>query len=291
MHRESNHRLSPTWFLGAALVLHLIFVKLPLTHSSLFSLPSTVAEQDPIEIEKYPEEKRKPSVQTSRSQEEILNDQSDAAFAGEFKNRIKKETQSRFTGPFQEGKSLGESAAKSSKGGYKNENESDNIAKEGEPTDDSEGEIKGSELMVLGRSPHYLSDKIEKGDQTLLNTDKVLYASFINRIAEEVYQPWVGFIGDALKNINGVGRKIDNNTYVTKLNVVMNKEGEVTGIRILSSCGIPVIDEAPKKAFWNTEPFPNPPSQLVEEDGYIRLVYEFHFEWRSSGFNIIPQTI
>ncbi|MSP19224.1 MAG: hypothetical protein EXR74_06610 [Bdellovibrionales bacterium] len=286
MHPESNHRLSLAWFLVAALILHIIFVKFPLTHSSLFSLPSTVAEQDPIEIERYPEEKRKPSVQTSRSQEEILNDQSVADLAGEFKNRIKKETQSRFTGPFQEGKSLGESAAKSAKGGHKNE--SDNLSNEGEPTDDFEGKVKGSELMVLGRSPHYLSDKIEKGDQTLLNTDKVLYASFINRIAEEVYEPWVGFIGDALKNIKVVGMKIDNNTYVTKLNVVMNKEGEVTGIRILSSCGIPVIDEAPKKAFWNSEPFPNPPSQLVEEDGYIRLVYEFHFEWKSSGFNIIP---
>jgi hypothetical protein len=145
--------------------------------------------------------------------------------------------------------------------------------------------------MILGRSPHPLSDQIEKGNQTILNTDKVLYASFINRIAEEVYQPWVGNIQEALNNIRARGKKLENNTYVTKLNVSMDKHGEITGIQILASCGVPAIDEAPKKAFWEVEPFPNPPVQLIEEDGFIRLNYEFHFEWKSSGFNIVPMTI
>ena len=153
------------------------------------------------------------------------------------------------------------------------------------------GDPKISDLMIMGRSPHFLSDKIEKGNQTILNTDKVLYASFINRIAEEVYQPWVRNIEEALKTLKVLGRKLENNIYVTKLNISMDKEGEITGIQILSSCGIQVIDEAPKKAFWESEPFPNPPTQLIEEDGYIRLVYEFHFEWKSSGFNIVPMTI
>ena len=96
---------------------------------------------------------------------------------------------------------------------------------------------------------------------------------------------------DALKNISIMGKKLENNTYVTKLNVAMDKHGEITGIQVVASCGVSAIDEAPKKAFWEVEPFPNPPVQLIEEDGYIRLNYEFHFEWKSSGFNIVPMTI
>ncbi|NBX68358.1 MAG: hypothetical protein EBR01_05265 [Proteobacteria bacterium] len=275
MWTEPKTRISLGWFLAFAVVLHLIFINI--RWSGLSNLQSPISQlSSPIEIESFPQEKRKPVVQTSKSNEEELSSES-AQFAGEFKNRVKKETQSQLTGPFQEGKV----------GGGKDEPTSE----EGDFAMPQEKGPNFSELMVMGRSPHFLSDKIEKGNQTILNTDKVLYASFINRIAEEVYQPWVRNISESLKQIGALGKKLENNIYVTKLNVSMDKRGEITGIQVLSSSGVQAIDEAPKRAFWEVEPFPNPPMQLIEEDGYIRLVYEFHFEWKSSGFNIVPMTI
>lgn len=291
MKLEFKPRASLRWFLAGALILH-FSLGFFYWDSSLFSTLNEQPEASKlIEIERVPETSRKPVVQTSKSNE-VDDDSRSAALAGEFRNRVKKETQARVIGPFQEGQSASGNGAKNS------------ISKDGEKAElahredlESESEVGGdlspkiSDLMILGRSPHYLSDKIEKGNQTVLNTDKVLYASFINRIAEEVYQPWVGHIQDALKILSGTGKKLENNIYVTKLNVAMDKHGEITGIQILSSCGVSNIDEAPKKAFWEAEPFPNPPLQLIDDDGFIRLNYEFHFEWKSSGFNIVPMTI
>lgn len=289
MNRGTHNLLSLGWFFGIALLLHSLMIKVHFGGlGNLSSSESQSSSLDPIEIERIPQEKRKPVVQTSKA-DDSSDTESSAKYAGEFRNRVKKEQQSAVIGPFREGKSAG---------GVENQN-SEGIKKsqEGELTED--GEIaqesatgpKISDLMVLGRSPHHLPEDIEKGNQTILNTDRVLYASFINRIAEEVYQPWVGNIEEALKNIRGLGRKLESNTYVTKLNVSMDKEGEIKAIQILSSCGVSLIDEAPKKAFWELESFPHPPVQLIEEDGFIRLVYEFHFEFKSSGFNIVPMTI
>ena len=272
---EPKTRVSLGWFFGVAVVLHVVFMNIQ-WRRSLDSQGQFSQFNSPIEIETFTPDKRKPVVQTSKSHEEDSSSEP-AQLAGEFKNRVKKETQSQLTGPFQEGKV----------GGGKEESTSE----EGDLSMPQGQGPNFSELMVMGRSPHFLSDKIEKGNQTILNTDKVLYASFINRIAEEVYQPWVRNIGDSLKQIGALGKKLENNIYVTKLNVSMDKRGEITGIQVLSSSGVQAIDEAPKRAFWEVEPFPNPPMQLIEEDGYIRLVYEFHFEWKSSGFNIVPMTI
>lgn len=286
MWMEPKTRLSLGWFCGIAIVLHWVLCNVEWRGLS-GTATTNFAAQEPIEIEKFSPDKRKQVVQTSKSETEEPNSDP-AEFAGEFRNRVKKQMQSPLTGPFQEGKSIGGENVQESEGKKK---EADELAEDGGL---AAGQGKGpkiSELMVMGRSPHFLSDKIEKGNQTILNTDKVLYASFINRIAEEVYQPWVRNIGDSLKQIGALGRKLENNIYVTKLNVAMDKHGEITGIKVISSSGVSAIDEAPKKAFWEVEPFPNPPMQLMEEDGYIRLIYEFHFEWKSSGFNIVPMTI
>ncbi|MBM4304418.1 MAG: TonB C-terminal domain-containing protein [Deltaproteobacteria bacterium] len=289
MNFEPNRHLSLGWFFGLALVLHASFLAV-IWDGNFVPEKSSLTRSNPIEIESFPEAKRKTVVQTSKAEEQA-EDKDPAEFAGEIRNRVKKQTQARLTGSFREGKTTGEKTEGDGVGGKVSSSKENE--EEGEPIL-APGGVEGpgiSDLMILGRSPHQLSEKIEKGNQTILNTDKVLYASFINRIAEEVYQPWVGNIQEALNNIRSKGNKLDNNTYVTKLNVSMDKYGEITGIQILASCGVPSIDEAPKKAFWEVEPFPNPPIQLIEEDGFIRLNYEFHFEWKSSGFNIVPMTI
>jgi TonB family protein len=86
-------------------------------------------------------------------------------------------------------------------------------------------------------------------------------------------------------------KKIEPNLYVTRLRITLDQEGSVHGIQVLNSSGLLELDEAPKKALWETEPFPNPPSQLIESDGFVRLTYEFQFEWKNSVFNIIPWKI
>ncbi|NBX76556.1 MAG: energy transducer TonB [Proteobacteria bacterium] len=218
---------------------------------------------------------QKPVVKTSQLKEKLPS-QGSARFAGEFDQRVEHETQSPIKGQFQEGDVF---KAK----------ESPEIEGEGETRKAEEKSLKG--YLTFGQSPNLLPKDIPYGNQTVLNTDKVRYASFINRIADEIYQPWVEAAERALQEYALGHRKMEPNIYITRLRVTLNSEGAVTGIQVMDSCGVSELDEAPKKAFWESEPFPNPPNQLFEKDGYVRLTYEFQFEWKSSGFNIIPWKI
>lgn len=258
------------WSLVAVLAVHagVLLVQLPEgSFSNSFNrlVDKTIEIVTPSELEKS----RKPVVHSSQAKETIESDK-EARFAGEFDQRIEKEVQSPVQGKFQEGSGLNESPELGS---------------------NSANGLSLKDFMKFGRSPHALPKDIPFGNQTVLNTDKVKYASFINRIADEVYHPWVEAAEKSLRDFMVGQKKVEPNLYVTRLRVTLDQKGSLLGIQVLESCGVEELDEAPKKALWETEPFPNPPEQLYESDGYIRLTYEFQFEWRNSFFNIIPWKI
>lgn len=248
-----------------------------LLHWALRNLPSPVARsaakaddslklEDGFVVERYDDSR--PVVQTSRPSEQ-REDSRPARFYGEFKNRVEREMKSPLTGRFRPGSRV--------PGGGVSGGDRGNVAP-------GLSELLGQRSA----SPSRLPSDIPEGSETLLNTDAVLYASYINRVADEIYDPWVHYAQRAVDAIYSVGKKLETQTYVTKLAVLFNREGGVASIRVLKSCGVAELDDAPKKAFWDVEPFPNPPLQMFGPDGFIKFVYEFHFEWQSASFNIVP---
>jgi hypothetical protein len=276
MWRLLNRHYRQLGYLGLAFFIHgfLLLIVFPTTH---WIQPLSALKDRAIEIIS-PEDLaslRKPVVKTSQLKEKQTSEET-ARFSGEFEQRVEQETQSPVKGLFQEGDIL-------------KSKESPELEGDGEGSK-SEGKSLKS-FLTFGQSPNSLPKDIPYGNQTVLNTDKVRYASFINRIADEIYQPWVEAAERALHEYVLGHRKMEPNIYITRLKVTLNSEGSVTGIQVMDSCGVSELDEAPKKAFWESEPFPNPPNQLFENDGYVRLTYEFQFEWKNSGFNIIPWKI
>jgi len=276
MWRLLNRHYRQLGYLGLAFFIHglLLLIVFPTTH---WIQPLSALKDRAIEIIS-PEDLaslRKPVVKNSQLKEKQTSEET-ARFSGEFEQRVEQETQSPVKGQFQEGEIF-------------KSKESPELEGEGENSKGEEKSLKN--FLTFGQSPNSLPKDIPYGNQTVLNTDKVRYASFINRIADEIYQPWVEAAERALHEYVLGHRKMEPNIYITRLKVTLNAEGSVTGIQVMDSCGVSELDEAPKKAFWESEPFPNPPNQLFEKDGYVRLTYEFQFEWKNSGFNIIPWKI
>ncbi len=233
------------------------------------------AHKNEIVIDKVPDnanQDKKQVVQSSKAEEQKEAKDKIARFGGEFRNRVLKEMQSPNRGRFRQG----------------------GPATGGAETDDDKGEPGGPrmrDLMPFSSSPHGLPNDIEKGPETVLNTDPVLYASFINRIADEIYDAWVYYAKEAVQTRMMGKHGLESNLYVTKLEVEMNKSGEITGITILKHSGVEELDRAPEKAFWQVKSFPNPPEQMFDKDGFVRFEYEFHFELRSNFFGISPLNI
>jgi len=282
--------VSLAWFLLLALFLHAGLSRLHLPHgaqTSIFGGKSAPKEKQYV-IERAPEEnKDKPVVETSRARHDESADDQKAKYAGEFRNRVKKETQAQRRGKFSE-----HTIVQQHHGG-EIERGTDNgigepLEKEGRPSPSPADGLAMRDLMAFAASPNALDKDVDEGDETVLNTDSVLYASFINRISEEIYDPWVAHVHDAVEGYLMVGRKIPPKTYFTRLNVLMDGSGTVTAITVVESSGLPELDEAAKKAFWEREPFRNPPEQMLGKDGLMKLVYGFRFDYRTSFFNVSP---
>ena len=266
-HNPSSN-LWPALFVASLLHLALWFW-LPL--GSILKETDKLAQSPEIEVQKWVDSEM-PVVKSSKAINEADAENEKLRFSGEFKNRVKKEVQSPLKGRFFEGQPpAGDDSP---------------LAEEGEKRP---GKPSLADLMPFGATPNKLPDDIANGNQTVLNSDPVIYASFTNRIADVIYDPWVKFARQAVSNVE-TARNLASNVYVTKLLVMLNPEGEVTGIQTIKSCGVAALDDAPKRAFWESEKFPNPPSQMIK-DGMIKFFYEFHFEWKTSSFNIIPWSV
>ncbi|MBI4403675.1 MAG: TonB C-terminal domain-containing protein [Deltaproteobacteria bacterium] len=257
---SGNREHSLSFFVLLALVLHSL---LPLIPSPFQNFVSDLESKQPPEIvvERWPDGARA-IVQSSRVPESANSDQQ-ARFLGEYRNRTDKETQSPLRGRFREGST---------------DHPPGEWSEEGEP--------KLSDL--LGASPNGLPDDIEKGPQTVLNTDPVLYASFLNRIADEVYDPWVRWVQRARDEYERKGKRLDSDSYSTKLLVSLDRNGDVTDIRILKQSGKELFDIAPIRALREVGHFENPPAQMFADNDVIRFTYDFQIEIKATFMKIVP---
>ena len=216
-------------------------------------------------------------MQTSRAlEQDEKNQNAKARFLGEFRQRVAEETQSPRKGRMRERTVVD------------GQDQEDELGLDGTLTQKRRARIRA---LFESASPNALPDDIKRGGETILNADGILYASFINRVADEIYDTWVEKIRLAMEKMSKSAKKLETNLYTTRLEVMLDSNGAVLGIKTLSGCGIVSIDEAPKLAFWENSPFPNPPSQLVGAEGVARFRYEFQFDWKQSGFSIVPQLL
>lgn len=283
-----RHQISLGWFVILALLLHAVVL------NNHFPSPEAIekylaekTKKKPSEIElidpKTLEDKEVVASSKLKEQDpELLKNK--GRYYSDETNRVKEETRSPLHGRFQEGHIFAQK---------QKEKEGSELPL-GEDGEVAAGKSQGSDgpqlkdLMAFSRTPNELSKDIKEGAETILNTDKVLYASFINRVADEVYGPWYSNLQTALQERQVQQKKLETNVYTTRLLLTLDKEGEIQSIQITKSCGIHEIDDAPKKAFWSLEGFRNPPSQLVSTDGFIRITYEFHLEYNNSIFRVSP---
>ncbi len=295
---ENSKEISLAWFLIVAALFHALLWQMGAGRFDKLSLPGRSAKKkdipEPLTIERYHDDEQKPVVRTDKAESDPKRLKEKARFAGEFDNRVEEETISPRTGKFLPGGVILQQrrgqVGEKTKPITPPEEDGDTVNADQEGLQGTNG-LHMSDLMQFGASPNKLPGDIKDGANTMLNTDGVKYASYINRIADEIYEPWVTLAQEAARLLVDGGRKFDESTYITKLGVSLNAEGNVTAIQVLQSSGFSVFDEASKKAFWSSEPFPNPPQQLFDQQRRIKLVYEFHFEWKSSFFNISPRRI
>jgi TonB family protein len=128
------------------------------------------------------------------------------------------------------------------------------------------------------KTDDYLKD-VQKGLQTMLSTREFVYYSYYQRIKEQISQYWEPGVREKVKIIYRQGRNIASaHDRVTQLLIVLDKNGVLLRIEVVSQSGVHDLDDAAVEAFRSAAPFPNPPKGMVESDGTIKIRWDFILE-------------
>ena len=133
--------------------------------------------------------------------------------------------------------------------------------------------------------PQYIKEQlppgVRLGEVTALNTDQHLFYNFHQRLLSRFVPNWGRLVGRAVRQwIDKEGQPKTSKTWVTNIEVIMDPNGEVLDVQHYRLSGYWPIDEAPSQAFSKyVKRIPNPPTQMVDENGYIRLKFQTEVYW------------
>lgn len=130
----------------------------------------------------------------------------------------------------------------------------------------------------VSQTEDYVKDA-EKSMETMLSTREFVYYTFYARIRRQLNQHWGGKVREKVTKILKEGRSIaSTEDKITKLLITLDKLGTLVKVQVLSDSGIRDLDDAAIEAFKEAAPFPNPPSGIIDNDGTIKIRWDFILE-------------
>lgn len=128
------------------------------------------------------------------------------------------------------------------------------------------------------QSLDYIKD-LDPGLETMLSTREFVYYTFYNRVRNQLAQHWGTKVRERLVELYRQGRMIaSTDDKISKLLITLSRTGQILKIQVIGNSGYKELDEAAVDAFKAAAPFPNPPAGIVEEDGTIRIRWDFILE-------------
>lgn len=139
-----------------------------------------------------------------------------------------------------------------------------------------------AERVVLSDSTlaEHIPD-VKRGGFTSLNTDQFMFYTFYARINEQIRNRWVSNLR-AFSDSTGPHElnRLAQREQITELEILLDKDGNYKKTIVHRRSENHQLDAAAAYAISHAAPFLNPPSEIVAEDGFIHLYYQFHVQWR-----------
>ena len=121
---------------------------------------------------------------------------------------------------------------------------------------------------------NYVSS-VKPGNQTALNTAGVPFASYLNGMHNRIHPI---FADSFLESLDALppNHPMNDKHIVTRLEIVLTKDGHLKKMGIVKTSGITAFDIAALDAVDRAQPFGPAPSAIVSGDGNVYLHWEFH---------------
>ncbi len=128
--------------------------------------------------------------------------------------------------------------------------------------------------------------EVETGPQTLLSSREFVYYSYYSRIKERLRIFWEPKIKEKITRLFMSGRHLASaEERITKLVITLDRAGKLIRVQVLGESGLKDLDDAAVEAFQAAAPFPNPPTGIVENDGTIKIRWDFILEANDTQFS------
>lgn len=115
---------------------------------------------------------------------------------------------------------------------------------------------------------------VEQGNENILNSRRNKYASFFNRVRDQVSQEWEPEVLHAKHD--PYGKIYGTKTRTTRLRIMLNPDGSVHRIYVDRPSGVAYLDEEAIRSVRLGAPFINPPPQLIDpKSGKIDFTFNF----------------
>ncbi|ASD64721.1 energy transducer TonB family protein [Bdellovibrio bacteriovorus] len=214
----------------------------------------------------------------------LPEDETLARFLSEQKQRVKEETQAAKSGMTQN-RSNRESAVNKPESAppkvaeqKKQQHNTEDVDKDGYRNVDISKELAEMKRYNDGFSSvgESLPTDVKVGSFTALNTDRYLFYTFYARVEELIRYRWETRVQQAIDQFDRIDRiNAGNRNWVTQAEFILDRNGNLRSALIMKSSGIKNFDMAAVNAFKEARIFPNPPQEMLKEDGYIHLVFSF----------------
>jgi TonB family protein len=129
---------------------------------------------------------------------------------------------------------------------------------------------------VIGGSTQDDVRDTDEGEETALNSKKWRFATFFNRVKKQVSEHW--HPEEAYRRRDPTGVIYGHQNRYTELRIQLKADGHLANVGVGLPSGLEFLDDEAITAFKEAQPFPNPPHQLLERDGFITFHFGFLYD-------------
>jgi TonB family protein len=129
---------------------------------------------------------------------------------------------------------------------------------------------------AIGSGTQDALPNIDDGENTALNAKKWRFASFFNRVKRQVAEHW--HPEEVYRQRDPTGMIYGRKNRYTALRIQLKPDGGLSNVAVEQPSGLDFLDDVAIEAFKDAAPFPNPPRQLIESNGFINFGFGFLFD-------------
>ncbi len=130
---------------------------------------------------------------------------------------------------------------------------------------------------------------VKRGATTALNAAASPFATYIAAVHRRIHQE---FADRFLRSLPIGGSPYQDPTLMTKLEIVLNRDGSVHRVGVVRSSGLLPFDFGAFNSVLRGQPYPPPPDSILSGDGRVYFHWGFYRNQRQCGtFNAEPYII